>query len=75
MILDHVSKGANWREALFKSFVQVDDRFAEIENTTPTHAGCTACCMAFDGVDNLFMANLGDCRIVMCQVRRTGKAY
>lgn len=63
------------REALVRSFLEVDARALADPALSQSGAGCTACVGCFDpSTDALVLANLGDCRAVLASTRSGGES-
>lgn len=74
ILTSHLESGKPWREALWRSFVDMDASFCGEDIARKSHAGCTANVVLFDGVDRLFCGNLGDCRLIICSAKDGGTA-
>jgi serine/threonine protein phosphatase PrpC len=74
ILTSHLESGKTWREALWRSFVDMDANFCSEDIARKSHAGCTANVVLFDGVDRLFCGNLGDCRMIICSAKDGGTA-
>eukprot|EP00615_Pteridomonas_danica_P000959 CAMPEP_0114345648 /NCGR_PEP_ID=MMETSP0101-20121206/12416_1 /TAXON_ID=38822 ORGANISM="Pteridomonas danica, Strain PT" /NCGR_SAMPLE_ID=MMETSP0101 /ASSEMBLY_ACC=CAM_ASM_000211 /LENGTH=546 /DNA_ID=CAMNT_0001481779 /DNA_START=23 /DNA_END=1663 /DNA_ORIENTATION=+ len=57
----------SFREAIGTTFNQTDEEFLNNDTLANSKSGCTACLVMFDGQDQLYAGNLGDCRAVLCR--------
>lgn len=61
-----LASGLGWKHSLYQAILDIDLDLHQ-EFTSAERVGCTCLCVAFDGWRRCYIANVGDCRAVLCR--------